>query len=186
MSDEVLAQALSRGDQSALAPLVERYHARLFGFLYRLSGGDRTLTEDWVQETFVRLLRAIRQYEYPRPFKPYLFAIAANLARDHFKSAAARRTAQTVATDEFAAIPDDAPPAEAHMLAVQTADRVAAALGSLPDHQRAVIILRYYEEWSLAEIAGALEIPVGTVKSRISLGLKRLSHLLTEEKVYDD
>jgi RNA polymerase sigma-70 factor (ECF subfamily) len=63
--------------------------------------------------------------------------------------------------------------------------QVAAALMSLPDHQREAVILRYYQELSLAEIAEALNIPVGTVKSRLSLGLGRLRSMLEEENVHE-
>jgi RNA polymerase sigma-70 factor (ECF subfamily) len=59
--------------------------------------------------------------------------------------------------------------------------RVAQALLGLPEHQREVVILRYYQELSLAEIAEALDIPVGTVKSRLSIGLERLRGVLSAE-----
>ena len=91
-TDEQFALGLQTGDADCLPPLVERHHSPLLGFLYRMTGGDRPLAEDLVQETFFRAIRHIAQYRHPRPFKPWLYAIAVNLTRDHFKSADARRT----------------------------------------------------------------------------------------------
>src|SRR5579871_6950012 len=79
-----------QGERAALAALVERYHAPLLGYLYRLCNGNQPLAEDLTQECFLALLRADR-YAPERPFKPWLYAIATNLARDHFRSAAVRR-----------------------------------------------------------------------------------------------
>ena len=88
-SDEELMAAVMSGDQSALTLLVGRYHATLLGYLYRLVGGDRPLAEDLVQETLLRVLQQ-RTYRSDRPFKPWVYTIATNLAKDHMKSAAVR------------------------------------------------------------------------------------------------
>ncbi len=179
LPDEVLALGIQRGDISDLSALVQRHYDSLVGYLYRLNGGDRMLSEDMAQETFLRVLKGIQGYEYPRPFKPWLYAIATNLARNHFKRADTRRTvsAEADALDTHAA--DDLP--EAALVADDETRVLIAALDSLPDHQREVIMLRYTQELSLAEIAAALDIPVGTVKSRLSLGLRRLRAEIEEQ-----
>jgi len=183
-TDESLALGVQQGKRDKLAMLVERHHSPLLGYLYRMTNGNRVLAEDLVQETFLRLLRSIGQYHYPRPFKPWLYAIAGNLARDHYKRADTRRS--DLVSDEMlnrivnheSVVPLDG------VLADEEAREVAAALATLPDHQRETIILRYYQELSLAEIAETLHIPVGTVKSRLSLGLRRLKTSL--ERGRDD
>lgn len=177
--DERLALRIQQGEQAALAELVERHHSRLIGFLYRMTGGDRALAEDLAQESFLRVLRSIEHYRHPRPFKAWLYAIATNIARDHYKSAESRRT--TNAEDDELQSHPFTPPEET-LIDDDEGQRVAAAIMGLPDHQREVVILRYYQELSLAEIADALEIPVGTVKSRLSIGLGRLKTLLEEER----
>src|SRR5690348_16564761 len=91
LTDEALAQGVKAGNRQHLALLVERHHSLLIGFLYRMTGGDRLAAEDLAQEAFLRVMRAIGQYEYPRPFKPWLYQIATNLARDHYKRAETRR-----------------------------------------------------------------------------------------------
>lgn len=175
LPDEDLARHLQRGDAHALNALVERHHAPLLGYLYRLTGGDRPLAEDLVQETFLRTLRNIRQYHPAQRFKPWLYAIATNLARDHFKRADTRRT-DPIQTGTLA-LPDPNQP-EPTFLAHDDARQVIAALAHLPALQRETIILRYYQDLSLAEIAETLNIPVGTVKSRLSIGLSRLKEIL--------
>ena len=90
LSDEQLASRATLGEQAAFSQLVERYHAPLLGYLYRVVYGDRPLAEDLVQETFVRFLRQ-KSYQTDRPFKPWLYAVATNLARDYFRSPVSRR-----------------------------------------------------------------------------------------------
>lgn len=173
-SDEQLARGVQAGRPTDLALLVERHHSPLLGFLYRLTGGDRPLAEDLAQETFLRLLRRMDQYQPARPFKPWLYAIAVNAARDHFKSADARRT--DALAEDFDA-PASHTPAET-ALAADEWRQVAAAVRGLPLHQREVVLLRYTDDLSLTDIAAVLNIPVGTVKSRLSLALGRLrAHL---------
>lgn len=177
-SDEDLARGIQRGIKADLALLVERHHSPLLGFLYRMTGGNRALAEDLAQETFLRVLRGISQYLYPRPFKPWLYGIATNLARDHYKQAEMRHTMSM--PERTPEIESGAP--EEMLLLDFEARQVATAVTGLPAHQREAVILRYYQGLSLAEIAEVLNIPVGTVKSRLSLGLKKLrEHMLERE-----
>jgi RNA polymerase sigma-70 factor (ECF subfamily) len=178
-SDEQLARAAQRGDQAGLSALVERHHGPLFGFLYRLTGGDRPLAEDLAQEAFTRMLHRLGQYRPAQPFKPWLYAIAVNAARDHFKRADTRRT-HALPPDYDA--PGDASPLHA-VLADETWRGVAALVRALPHHQREVLLLRYVEDLPLDDIARIAGIPVGTVKSRLSLALARLRAAAEESEV---
>jgi len=78
--------ALMAGDRTALDELVRRHQGQLLGFFFRMLDGDRPQAEDLVQETFLRLLRQ-RTYAPGRAFKPWLYAVATNLARDHLRAA---------------------------------------------------------------------------------------------------
>lgn len=92
LTDEALAQGIQQGNRDDLAALIERHHGPLTGYLYRLTDGNLPLSQGLTQETFVRLIRNIGQYTYPRRFKPWLYAIATNLARDHYKRSEQRLT----------------------------------------------------------------------------------------------
>jgi RNA polymerase sigma-70 factor (ECF subfamily) len=177
-SDEQLMAAALAGDQAALAALVTYHHAPLLGYLSHLTGGDRPLAEDLVQDTLVQVLRQ-RACPADRPFKPWLYAVATNLARDHFKSAAVRqRERWGEAEDALRDLHDSAPGPEERALAAEQGGEVRAALARLSDEYRVAVVLRFYQGFSLQEIAETLQIPLGTVKSRLSTGTRHLRVLL--------
>jgi RNA polymerase sigma-70 factor, ECF subfamily len=180
-SDEQLAREAQHDQDDCLRELIERHHALLFGFLYRLTGGKRALAEDLTQDAFLNAIQSLHQYQYPRPFKPWLYAIASNRARDYFKLADSRRT-----TDFLEEVWDDFPAGdrtempEERLLEQIEIQRLVAVMRRMPYLQREVLVLRYSQDLSLAVIAEILNIPLGTVKSRISLGLGHLRKLLKE------
>jgi RNA polymerase sigma-70 factor (ECF subfamily) len=177
-TDEELVEALMAGDGAALRPLVERHHAGLLGFLYRMVAGDRGLAEDLVQDTFVRVIRQ-RTYISGRPFKPWLYSIAANLVRDHYRR---REPLAGGAGDEgMASVVDPRPGPEAGALAAERRDAVLDAVGRLGHDYRAALMLRFFHDMSLQQVAEALDIPVGTVKSRLNAGARKLRALLDVE-----
>jgi RNA polymerase sigma-70 factor (ECF subfamily) len=176
LSDEQLMAQVMDGERSALAPLVERYHGRLLGYLYRLTFGNRPLAEDLVQDTFVRILQQ-DSYQPNRPFKPWVYAIATHLVYDYFRSSEQNRT--TLLNDKVQPdLPGALPGPEDQ---AQTADEgqiVMKAIGQLGEEYRTTLLLRFYGGLSLQEIAETLLVPVGTVKSRLSVGTRRLHALL--------
>jgi RNA polymerase sigma-70 factor (ECF subfamily) len=177
-SDERLMAGMMAGEAAALAALVERHHSPLLGYLYRLVNGDRPLAEDLCQETFLRLMQQ-RSYQYGRPFKPWLYAIATNLARDYYKSAAVSHALRQSETEAAIQEPHDtAPGPEAAALAAEQGREIAAALGRLSEKYRVALLLRFYNGFSLQEIADTLHIQLGTVKSRLSVGTHRLREML--------
>jgi RNA polymerase sigma-70 factor (ECF subfamily) len=178
-SDEQLMAAVMAGDRTALAVLVSRHHAPLLGYLYRLVGGDRELAQDLVQETLLHVIRQ-RTYACGHPIKPWLYTIATNLARDYLKSAHVRHRSVRGMEEEATLVRlyDNAPGPEERALAAEQGSTVQAALAELGEDYRVVILLRFYQEFSLAEIAETLQIPLGTVKSRLSVSIHRLRALL--------
>jgi RNA polymerase sigma factor (sigma-70 family) len=175
-SDEQLALDIQGGQEQSLVLLIERHFTSLVGFILRLNGENRPLAEDTAQDVFIRAIHSIQQYQYPRPFKAWLYTIAANLARNAYQRGEERRTVQVedTAFDNLAAVDDP-------LMQAENSQYIADLLATLPEHQRETILLRYYEDLSLAEIAVALNIPVGTVKSRLSLGLRQLKSLMERE-----
>lgn len=178
-SDETLAQQAQQGQTDSLRQLVERHHSSLVGYLYRMVNGDRPLAEDLAQESFLRMVRNLAQYEYPKRFKTWLYAIATNQVRDYYRRAEMRHT-QSMPEKLILPQTGSLSP-EAVTIQQDETRRALAALADLPDKQREAIVLFYYEEMSLAEVAEVLAIPVGTVKSRLSVGIGRLRQTIRSE-----
>lgn len=176
LSDEQLMTEVMAGEEAALALLIERYYGPMLGYLYRQVGGNHALAEDIVQETFLRVLQQ-RSYQQGRPVKPWLYAIATNLVRDYFKSAAVNHTVQSDA-HSLLSVQDYASDPEEQALSTEQGRMIAAALGQLAEEYRSALLLRFYNGMSLQEIAAVLNIPLGTVKSRLSVGTHKLRALL--------
>jgi RNA polymerase sigma-70 factor (ECF subfamily) len=182
-TDEQLLEQLRAGDRGVFGPLVRRYERELFGYLRRYLGDD-DLADDVFQNTFVQVFLKIRQYEPGRPARPWLYAIATNQAIDALrrKNRRADRRADAAAPDEdgevrplFELLPTTADgPADQADRAEQR-ERVRAAVGRLPELLRQVVLLAYFQGLKYKDIADALDIPVGTVKSRLHAALVKLS-----------
>lgn len=178
MNDEEMALSVQQGNSEALAYLVERHHSRLVGYLYLMLGGDRPQAEDFAQEAFLRVVQAIASYTYPRPFKPWLYAIAVNLVRNYH--ARAERRQARMDSDGFDHVPDGANDIETDISHRGDIEQMLMLLRRLPAPQREAILLRYVECLPLADIADVSGVKVGTVKSRISIGLSTLRALMQE------
>ena len=127
--------------------------------------GDRPLSEDLVQEAFVRVAAKLHVLRDPSAFNAYLTRAVANLAKSHFRrQEVAKRHVRAVDAALLVVEPVDIP----------TNDSVLVALRTLPMQQRAALVLRYYNDLTQEEIARVLDCPVGTVKSQLSRGLARL------------
>ncbi len=174
IADEELVREWQRGSAGALEALAQRHHAPLLAHLARLTG-DAHLAEDLAQETFVRLVRESHTYRYPRPFRPWLYTIARNLARNHWQSA--YRHHETVGAGAGAATADqpsrDPDPAE-WLERLERHAGMQAALAGLSFEQREVLSLRYGQELSVEEAAAVSGVPAGTVKSRTFTALRQL------------
>jgi len=174
-TDETLYSRVLEGDTAAFEGLVDRYHGPLFRFLYRMLG-EKAAAEDLLQETFTRLI--IYQGPPPERFQGWAYTVASNLARDYFRSARYRH--ETAPPDDETGLMDEAPSPDELIASQMEADVVAKALHQLtPDH-RAVVILRFFNDLTLEQIATISEVSVGTVKSRLFHALKRLRGLLAE------
>ncbi len=167
-SDEDLMAAVAAGDEAALALLIDRYADRVHAYLLRQSE-SRDDADDLLQETWVRVARSAKTFDTARRFRSWLYGIATNLVRDLFR----RRTTKQNALHTIAHISPRDPGAdrvEELVAGGELRDRIA----ELPEAMRAVVWLRYYEGMSEAEMAEALEVPSGTIKSRLNAALRKL------------
>jgi RNA polymerase sigma-70 factor (ECF subfamily) len=165
-SDASLVRAAQRGSERA----VEELFARHWPDAYRtalLITHDRAAAEDIAQEAFLSALRALPRFDRRRPLRPWLHRIVVNRAIDWARARRLRREVDAEAVPEAVA-----PPAAAGLGAV------GAALARLSPEHRAVIVMRYLLEFTPGEIAEALELPRGTVNSRLRRGLDALGEVL--------
>ena len=158
--DEWLMARVALGERNCLEVLVRRHATRLLTFLARMAG-DRHQAEELFQDVFLTVWVKRRQYQFPRPFKPWLYAIAAN--RCH----AVARGRRPVASLEDAVPAAADPSPEECAVATETAALVATAVTLLPPKQRAVVVLRTWEGMSYSEIAEALGRTEATVRSHM-------------------
>ncbi|WP_373046456.1 RNA polymerase sigma factor [Vulgatibacter sp.] len=171
-SDETLCRAVARGDEAALACLVERHRRRVYALLLRSTGSSAD-ADDLFQELWIRVVRAAGSFDPTQRFSPWLYRIAVNLVRD----AARRRIARPWDVTGDGELPEsgEAGPAPDLLAAAgQEAQALHEAIAALPAGQREVLVLRYLEGLGEREVAEAAGIPPGTVKSRLHHAIKNL------------
>jgi RNA polymerase sigma-70 factor (ECF subfamily) len=180
ISDTQLLARHLQGDGQAFATLVGRYRKELFGFLASFTG-DVHLAEDVFQETFLQLHISAATFDTERRLKPWLFTIAANKARDAIRSRWRRRTAPLDATVSGQAgeettyaslMPSSIPAPNESLMNLETRQAVQNIVQKMPDNLRIVLLLSYFHEFAYKDIAEMLNVPLGTVKSRLHSALK--------------
>ncbi len=187
-SDEDLLGAFRQGRREAFGALVRRYERELYGYLRRYLGDDH-LADDVFQNTFLQVYVKGDQYELGRPVKPWLYTIATNQAVDALRrngrhpAVSLDQTVRETGDGEIRSLIEVLESnASGPLEQVQGDERrnlVRAGVEQLPDFLRQVVILAYYQGLKYRDIADVLDIPVGTVKSRLHAALKRLNEAWT-------
>ncbi len=186
----VVASLLRRclaGDAAAWEEIVRTYNRRIYNICYRFTGSADT-AEDLTQEVFIKIYRTLGSYDGTRgSFMTWIATVTRNLLVDNF-----RRTKMDRATDSLEAapsqdeeglslaaqLPDNSLPPDARLQQRETQQMVQNALGKLSPELREAVILRDLQDMDYREIAQALRVPEGTVKSRINRGRTELARLL--------
>ena len=187
---QVVAMLVRRciaGDAVAWEEIVQNYNRRIYNICYRFAGSADD-AQDLTQEVFIKIYRTLSSYDTNKgAFATWITTITRNLLVDHF-----RKTKQDRMTDSLDAAPSDhedaqplsdriedksAPP-DSHVRSREVGDTVHAALAKLSPELREAVILRDLQDMDYREIATALKVPEGTVKSRINRGRAELARLL--------
>ena len=181
-SDRDLMGRMARGEREALSPLMQRHSQRLYRIAHSyLRDADAAL--DVVQETFVKAYLNARRWNPVSEVVPWLTRIAVNQAIDLYRRGR-RRTKVESPLDEFdhrgELAATDRPSPDGDLLGREIGERIGAAVSLLPDGQRAIFVLRHYEQMSLPEIASTLRLPLGTVKSSLHRAVTRLRQRLED------
>lgn len=179
MNDEELMLHLKGGEALAFDELYERYHKRLFGFFVKMLGFDREKAKDALQDLFLKIIEKPQLFDQSRSFRTWVFAVACNQCRNYYRSFETKGRAEE-------ALLADAEETDEHFFAraaekidrIKFMDALNACLAEAEPEKRMVFLLRYQEEKSTEEVAAILEIPAGTVKSRLHNITKQLAEKL--------
>ena len=175
LSDEQLVERFRSGEEDAFTVLVERYRADLFRFLARMTG-RRSYADDVFQDAFMQVYISLDRFDTSRRFRPWLFTIAANKARDLGRRNSKRQAASLSASLDpnssdsrpyIDLLEADVPLPAQNAEDQEVRQLIKQVVESLPDHLREVLLLAYFQQFSYKEIAEMLDIPLGTVKSRL-------------------
>lgn len=175
MSDKNLVMKAKSGDVKAFEALYDKYNGKVYGLALRMTENpDDAL--DLAQEIFIRVYKSLAFFKGDSSFSTWLYSIASNACVD-FSRSKNRKKADSI--DEALSLPDLKTP-ENEFEKKELREAIAAAISALPFDMREVIVLREINGLSYGEIANALDIEVGTVKSRISRGREKLCTLLKD------
>jgi len=192
-TDEELLTAHIDGDSSAFPELMDRYKNDLLHFLIRFVG-SRAAAEDVFQDTFLQIHISGETFDPSRRFKPWLFTIAANKGRDWHRKHS-KRTVLSLSQDiggdgegtRFVDLMEaDQELPDAQLLDSEQKDSIRNAVDQLPSHLREILLLSYFQQMSYVQIADSLQIPLGTVKSRLHSAVAAFSQVWQTVNSEDD
>jgi RNA polymerase sigma-70 factor (ECF subfamily) len=179
--DRLLVERCQAGDLLAFEPLVEKYRQRVWRLAYNVLR-DREEAWDVAQDAFIRAFQALPSFRGQSAFYTWLFRIVMNLAADRARQRAARGRAfgtERVAEEEWErAMADQGASPDRSAAQTEDRERITSALNTLSEDHRTIIMLSDVEGLSYREIAEVLDIPIGTVMSRLHNARKRLRHAL--------
>jgi len=182
-SDEELVERFQNGESSAFDTLVGRWERKVQGAIYRLVGPGEDV-RDLSQETLLKAYRGLGTFKKEARFSSWLYQIALNVCRDRMRRG---RGKTYVSFDELADTGEagsDVGPSALELIEARDLSRqVAAAVASLPQEQREVVVLKEYQGLTFLEIAEALDVPLSTVKTRLYRGLGQLRQQLTSQGI---
>jgi RNA polymerase sigma-70 factor (ECF subfamily) len=177
MAEAECIKLARKGDQDAFAQIVETYQNPVYNLCYRMLGTPQA-AEDAAQESFWRAYKNLHRYDMKRPFPTWLLSIAAHYCIDQQR----RKRLPTMDLNEIIEFTaeDPAPSPESSLINVEFSDKVQHQLAQLSENDRAVLILRYWHEYSENEICQALSISKSAVKSRLHRARKHMAAQWTE------
>lgn len=179
--DYILIMRIKRGDTDAWEHLVDKYYDKIFAYCFRRTYGNRSLASDLTQDIFLKLIQVIPTYAYKGKFYNYLYTIAVN----HCNAIVKKKKLEVVEFDErFLA--DKLETVENLLVRQEESQLIQTALNRLPDIQREALILRYYQDLKVKDIAKVTGVGVATAQSRIHQGLQKLAKWLDTEEFNND
>jgi RNA polymerase sigma-70 factor (ECF subfamily) len=181
LADEELISLAGQGEAQAFAVLYDRHSRAAYSLAYRMMG-EKQAAEDLVQDGFLKVWRGAESYRVERgSVRTWILSIVHNRGIDQLRSTASRRRTQ----EKVEASAPVSQPSEAFAETLRNSQReqVREALGTLPQEQLKILELAYFSGYTHVEIAELLSLPLGTVKGRMRLGLKKIRDYFDSEDV---
>ena len=186
MTDEELVVLYAKGNNPAFDVLLKRYKSSVHSYIYYIVR-DRDLTEDIFQETFVKVIMTIKQGRYTESgkFKAFIMRIAHNLIIDNFRQ---ERNENTISNDEvdvdlFNDVRLCDGTIEDHLVQNQVFSDIKKMVKYLPDNQREVLEMRYYQDMSFKEIADLTGVSINTALGRMRYAILNMRRMAEENKI---
>lgn len=187
--DNELVQLYINGNEEALATLLQRHKRRIFSSIYVIVR-DRALAEDIFQDTFFKVIQTLKRNQYSEEgkFLPWVLRIARNLIIDHFRKNKKLPTVPVYVTEDgeevdvFATIASTDDGFKNDKEQIQFRKKIRSMIGSLPDEQKEVVIMRIYYDMSFKEIADFCNVSINTSLGRMRYALINLKKMIEESK----
>ncbi len=186
-TDEQLLSEYRKGNEQAFMVLMRRYERELFNFLLRFLGNSAQ-AEDIFQETFLQVHLSIESFDASRRFRPWLYTIAANKARDLLRKQSRHGSVQITGDEEgdeanfWDMMLQDKTTPDAILDQKQQTRAVREVVAEMPENLREILLLAYYNQLAYKDMAEVLKIPLGTVKSRLHSAVAYFGRLWHERE----
>lgn len=167
----LLMQHIVSGDHAAFSELYHRYKDRMYYYFYRMLGNSAEQANDFLQELFMKLVEKPESYNASFPFSTWLYSVANNMCKNEYRRRGIRREYHEV--EALKTQTDFIPDSE--IVPEMLVEKIFRTLDELGDEHRSAFLLRYREGFSIREVAEILELPEGTVKSRLFYAKKMLA-----------
>ena len=185
IDDATLVNDYIAGNEAALATLIKRHQSKIFGFIYS-KVGDRDLSDDIFQDTFIKVIRTLKSNAYNEEgkFLPWVMRIAHNLIVDHFRRN--KKMPLYRETEEFSIfsiMTDDALTIENKLISDQVAKDLRQLVEELPADQKEVLMMRLYQDMSFKEISEATGVSINTALGRMRYALLNLRKVIDKHQI---
>ena len=185
LPDAVLVKNYISGDESALSSLINRHQSKIYGFIYSKIG-DRDLSDDIFQDTFIKVIKTLKTSSYNEEgkFLPWVMRIAHNLVVDHFRKA--KKMPFQRETEEYSIfnyMTDNSLNIEGQIISEQVESDLAKLLDELPADQKEVLVMRMYQDLSFKEIADLTGVSINTALGRMRYALLNLRKIIEKNQI---
>lgn len=185
LSDAILLKNYVNGDESALAILIERHQAKVYGFIYSKIG-DKTISDDIFQDTFIKVIKTLKSNAYNEEgkFLPWVMRIAHNLSIDYYRHI--KKMPMQRETEEFSIfnfMTDVSLNVEGKLIENQVENDIQKLIEELPEDQKEVVKMRFYDDLSFKEIADATGVSINTALGRMRYAVINLRKIIEKNNM---